>query len=95
LAALPRTGQAALLKTIREKPGGYTTGYDEALHMTEATEDEVLAKAGQLAHEDGRLWLWVTEDSDPGEDGRARIVDESLRVEYLNRARELLRREKL
>jgi hypothetical protein len=63
--------------------------------MTEPTEDEVLVKAQQLAHEDGRLWLWVTEDSDPGKDGQGRIVDESLRVEYLNRARELMRREKI
>jgi hypothetical protein len=40
--------------------------------MTEPTEDELLVKAKQLVHEDGRLFRggWTR-----------RIVDESLRIE--------------
>ncbi len=34
----------------------------EALVMTIPTEDEVLAKAKQLAHDDRKLWLWKTEE---------------------------------
>ena len=59
--------------------------------MTETTEDEVLVKAKQLAHDEGRQWDSGDIDQDP-EHGR--VADNSLRAEYLNRARELLRDEK-
>ena len=63
----------------------------EVLPMTEPTEKEVVAKAKSLAHEDGLLW----DQNDPrvnqiGVGGR---LDESLRANYLNRARVELRRE--
>jgi hypothetical protein len=57
--------------------------------MTEPTEDEVLAKAKQLAHDDGRLW--DIEDIQDAPAARDRLADDSLRAEYLNRARDLLR----
>jgi hypothetical protein len=60
--------------------------------MTEPTEDEVLVKAKQFAHHDGRLW--DTEDLEDAPAARDRIADDSLRAEYLNQARELLRHEK-
>ena len=59
--------------------------------MTEPTEDEVLVKAKQLAR--GRLW--DTEDIENAPAARDRFADDSLRAEYLNRARELLRHEKI
>jgi len=61
--------------------------------MTEPTEDEILVKAKQLAHDDGRLW--DTEDVKGAPSERNRIVDDALRAEYLNQARELLRHKKL
>jgi hypothetical protein len=57
--------------------------------MTEPTEDEVLVKAKQLARDDGRLW--DTEDLEQAPAARDRMSDDSLRAEYLNRARELFR----
>jgi hypothetical protein len=60
--------------------------------MTEPTEDEVLVKAKQLAHDDGRLW--DTEDLEDAPAARDRIADDSPRAEYLNQARELLRHQK-
>jgi hypothetical protein len=63
----------------------------EAVIMTEPTEDEVLVKAKQLAHDDGRRW--ESEDMDQEQDARDRLADDSLRAEYLNQARELLRHE--
>jgi hypothetical protein len=65
----------------------------EAAVMTEPTEDEILVKAKQLAHDDGRRW--DSEDIDHKQDTRGHIADDSLRAEYLNLARELLRREKI
>ena len=61
--------------------------------MTEPTEDEVLVKAKQLARDDGGLWDAEDLEGDP--DGRDRMTDDSLRAEYLNQAREMLRREQL
>lgn len=61
--------------------------------MTEPTEDEVLVKAKQLARDDGRLW--DTEDIEDAPAAGDRFADDSLRAEYLNRARELLRHEKI
>ncbi len=49
--------------------------------------------AKQLAHDDGRVW--DTEDLEDAPAARDRIADASLRAEYLNRARELLRHEKI
>jgi hypothetical protein len=43
--------------------------------MTEPTEDEVLVKAKQLAHDDGRLW--DTEDLEDAPAARDRIADDS------------------
>ena len=60
--------------------------------MTEPTDDEVLVKAKQLARDDGRLWLWGSEENQP-RDARNHIADDLLRAEYLNRALELLRHE--
>jgi hypothetical protein len=67
----------------------------EAVVMTEPTEDEILVKAKQLAKEDGKLWLWDSEDIDDEPGARERVADDSLRAEYLNRALELLRHEKI
>jgi hypothetical protein len=61
--------------------------------MTEPTEDEVLVKAKQLARDDGKLW--DAEDIEDAPAARDRFADGSLRAEYLNRARELLRHEKI
>jgi hypothetical protein len=61
--------------------------------MTERTEDKVLVKAKQLAHDDGKLW--DSEDIHQEKDAHKRVADDSLRAEYLNRARELLRHEKI
>jgi hypothetical protein len=33
--------------------------------MSEPSEDEILVKAKQLAHADGRHWLWITDKVDP------------------------------
>jgi hypothetical protein len=65
----------------------------EAVFMTEPTEGEALVKAKQLAHDDGRRW--DSQDIDQEQDARDRVVDDSLPAEYLNRARELLRHEKI
>jgi hypothetical protein len=65
----------------------------EALLMTEPTEDEILVKAKQLAHKDGRLWDRADIEEAPWE--RNRLVADPLRTEYLNRALELLRHEKI
>jgi hypothetical protein len=61
--------------------------------MTEPTGDEVMVRAKQLAQDDGRLWLWGS-DYDQLRKARSRIVDDSLRAEYLNRALGLLRDER-
>jgi hypothetical protein len=61
--------------------------------MTDPTEADVLVKAKQLAHDDGRLW--DTEDLEDAPASRDRIADDSLRTEYLNQARELLRQERI
>ncbi len=61
--------------------------------MTEPTEDEILVKAKQLAYDDGRLW--DTEDIKDAPSERSRFVDDALRGEYLNRALELLRYQKI
>ena len=58
--------------------------------MTEPTADQVLLKAKQLARDEGRLRLWGSE-YDQLRKARSRIADDTLRAEYLNRARELLR----
>jgi hypothetical protein len=62
--------------------------------MTEPTDNKVLVKARLLARDDGRPWLWSQKDSDLEQDGRCRMVVDALRVQYLNRALELLRNEK-
>jgi hypothetical protein len=66
----------------------------EAISMAEPTGQEVLVKAKQLAHDDGRLWdAEDLEDAPP--EARERFADDLLRAEYLNQARELLRHEKI
>jgi hypothetical protein len=57
--------------------------------MKEPTEAEILVRAKQLARDDGRHWLWSSTIA-------SRLVDNviDLRAEYLDRALELLRREK-
>jgi hypothetical protein len=59
--------------------------------MTQQTEDEILVKAKQLSKDDGRLWLWGPDGRDSERSDRTRFADDSLKAEYLNRARELLR----
>jgi hypothetical protein len=61
--------------------------------VTEPTEFEVLVKAKQLAHDDGRLW--DTEDVKGVPSECNRFVDDTLRAEYLNQARGLLSHEKI
>jgi hypothetical protein len=61
--------------------------------MTEPTDDEILMKAMQLVKEEGKLWLWSSEELDNERDERGPFIYDSLRTEYLNQARELLRRE--
>jgi hypothetical protein len=61
--------------------------------MTEPTEDQVLAKAKQLAHDDDRLW--DTEDIKDAPRERRLVADDGLRAEYLNRARDQLRHGKI
>jgi hypothetical protein len=58
--------------------------------MTEPSDNEVLAKAKSLAHEDGLLW----DDKDPNghRTGAAGTVDESTRASYLVQARHQLMR---
>jgi len=58
--------------------------------MTEPSENEVVAKAKALAHEDGLLW--DTEDPHINPQGIKSVVDDPLRAAYLNRARAELRR---
>jgi hypothetical protein len=63
--------------------------------MTEPTADQVLLKAKQLARDEGRrLRLWDSE-YDQLRKARSHVADDKLRAEYLNRARELLRHEKI
>jgi hypothetical protein len=66
----------------------------EAISMTEPTEPEVLVKAKQLAHDDCRLWDAEDLEDAPLE-ARELFADDSLRAEYLNQARELLRHAKI
>ena len=61
--------------------------------MIEPTEDEILVKAKELAHNDGRLW--DNEDIEEAPWERNRLVDDALRAEYLNQALELLRYERI
>jgi hypothetical protein len=59
--------------------------------MFKPTEDEILRKAKQLCHEDGKLWS-PADLEDPVAERTDPVVDESSRAEYLNRARETLQR---
>jgi len=62
--------------------------------MLEPTEDEILRKAKQLCFEDGLLWsLDDAQHPTAIETERLPIVDDSGRAEYLNRARQALKRE--
>jgi hypothetical protein len=62
--------------------------------MTEPTADQVLLKAKQLARDEVRMRLWDSE-YDQLRKARSRIDDNTLRAEYLTRARDLLRHEKI
>jgi hypothetical protein len=59
--------------------------------MTEPNDNEVLAKAKSLAHEDGLLW--DREDPLVNQTGAGGALDDALRTTYLNRARAELKRE--
>jgi hypothetical protein len=61
--------------------------------MKKPTGDEILMKAMQLAQEDGKPWLWSSNELDNERDERGPFIYDSLRTEYLKRALELLRRE--
>jgi hypothetical protein len=58
--------------------------------MTEPSENEVVAKARALAHEDGLLWD-AEDHPHVTAQGVDTMLDDHLRVTYLNRAREALR----
>ena len=58
--------------------------------MKEPTGDEILVKAMQLAQEDGKPWLWGSNELDNERDERGPFIYDSLRTEYLNRALALL-----
>jgi hypothetical protein len=77
-----------ILESKAESPN-----YVEAIFMKEPTGDEILVKAMQLAQEDGKPWLWGSDELDNERDERGPFIYDSLRTEYLNRALELLRRE--
>ena len=62
--------------------------------MAHPTEDEILVKAKQLAQDEGKLWLWGSEERDNERDERGPFIYDSLRTDYLNRALALLRQEK-
>jgi hypothetical protein len=62
--------------------------------MIQPTEDEIiLVIAKELAHEDSRPW--DTEDVEEVSWEHNRVIDDVLRAEYLNRAREILREERI
>jgi hypothetical protein len=61
--------------------------------MKKPTGNEILMKAMQLAQEDGKPWLWSSNELDNERDERGPFIYDSLRTEYLKRALELLRRE--
>jgi hypothetical protein len=63
--------------------------------MAEPTDNEVLVKAMQLAKEEGKPWLWGSDELENERDERGPFINDSLRAEYITRARELLRREKI
>jgi hypothetical protein len=68
-------------------------GNAPALKRSHGTQiARLVTEAKQVAHHDGRLW--DTEDLEDAPAARDRIADDSLRAEYLNQARELLRQEK-
>ena len=62
--------------------------------MAQPTENEILVKAKQLAQDEGKLWLWGSEERDNERDERGPFIYDSLRTDYLNRALALLRQEK-
>jgi 5-methylcytosine-specific restriction endonuclease McrA len=62
--------------------------------MAQPTEHEILVKAKQLAQDEGKLWLWGSEERDNERDERGPFIYDSLRTDYLNRALALLRQEK-
>jgi hypothetical protein len=51
--------------------------------MIEPTEDDVLVKVKQLAHDDGSLWLWNEEEDNREPNARDRVVGDTFRGEYL------------
>ena len=59
--------------------------------MFQLTEDQILRKAKELCHDDGKLWS-AADLEGPLAESSAPMVDESGRAEYLNRARETLQR---
>jgi hypothetical protein len=62
--------------------------------MAQPTENEILVKAKQLAQDEGKLWLWGSEELDNERDERGPFIYDTLRIDYLNRALALLRQEK-
>jgi hypothetical protein len=60
--------------------------------MTEPTDDEILVKAMQLAKEEGKGWVWSSEELDNERDEPGPFIYDSHRAEYLG-ARELPQRE--
>jgi hypothetical protein len=57
--------------------------------MAEPSEDEILQKAKELCRDDDKLWDLPDLQSEAGAN-RARLVSDSDRTEYLNRAKSLL-----
>jgi hypothetical protein len=53
--------------------------------MAQPTEDEILVKAKQLAQDEGKLWLWGSEERDNERDERGPFIYDSLRTDYHRR----------
>jgi hypothetical protein len=54
--------------------------------MSEPTESEILQRAKELCAKDGYAWNEADEPLDTEDGDIAKIIDESTRVEYLNKA---------
>jgi len=61
--------------------------------MTEPTEDQILQRAKALCSGDGYAWNEEEAPSDIEDGDVMPTIDDSTRVEYLNRAKEQLMRE--
>jgi hypothetical protein len=63
--------------------------------MAEPTESEILQRAKELCADDGYAWNEADEPLDTEDGDIRKIIDDSSRVEYLNRAAVQLTRERV